>query len=204
MKLIVVCNNFATHNNEALSPLEDIGFPVVHTLADTALLLHGRPFFVPDYAEPCTATCHLALRISRLGKCISERFAHRYYDALTVAALFRAEGLLRRLSAAGLPWDVACGFDNAAAIGRFVPVGEADPALTRLSLRLDNAEAAAATTEHARFSPDRLVAHVSRYYTLRQGDLIFCGNPAPPVSVAIGQHLTASLNDQELLSFNIR
>lgn len=111
--------------------------PVVYTLTDTALTKDGKPFFIPDFASPCTFQMSLVLRISRLGRSISPRFAHRYYDALTAGVMFTAQNLFEYCVSHSLPWEMAKGFDGAAALGRFVTLTEESKALSGYDFHLE-------------------------------------------------------------------
>lgn len=207
--------------------------PVVYAVPDTALLKDNRPFFIPDFAQPCTYQASLVLRIGRLGRSIAPRFAHRYIDAVTVGIAFTADNLWREAVEKGLPWDVSKGFDNAAVVGRFLTLDTASDAPLQQAVkqrfvvmdRAQESEAEIVTQDSAclvdwstqatrrpgdhrpltpRFSPAELVAYLSRYYLLRQGDLIFMGFPCAPQTACIDHHLTAQLGDTQLLSFNIK
>lgn len=204
MKTFVLHNNYAAHNKTGVRALNNTECPVAYVLPDTAILKDGRPFFIPDFAEPCTMQTHLVVRISRLGKSVSPRFAHRYYDAATVGVTFRAEALLEWLRAAGLPWDVAVGFDGAAVIGRFVEAGDRDLSHTAFRVMLDGEEVLAGNSQQLLCSIDESIAYVSRFYTLRQGDLLFTGAPVEGVRVAIDRHVSGELDGMPLLEFNVK
>ena len=125
MKIIAIANTYPAYNKTAFPAFDKAEGPVVFSHADSALLKDGKPFFIPEFAEPCTYQVELVVRICRLGKSIPERFASRYYDGVTVGIAFTAHGLLERFCRAGYPWDLATGFDGAAAVGNFVPTGVA-------------------------------------------------------------------------------
>lgn len=204
MKTFVLHNNYAAHNKTGVCALNNTESPVAYVLPDTAILKDGRPFFIPDFAEPCTMQAHLVVRISRLGKSVSPRFAHRYYDAATVGVTFQAEALLGRLRAAGLPWDIAVGFDGAAVIGRFVEAAGRDLAHASFRVMLDGKEVQDGNAERLLCGIDESIAHVSRFYTLRQGDLLFTGAPADGIPVAIDQHVNGELDGVPLMGFNVK
>lgn len=204
MKLIGIYANHAAYNNHAPSPLYNKSAPIVYAMADTALLTGGRPFFVPDYARPCVCCAELAVRICRLGRYIAPRFAHRYYDAFTVAAHFAAANLLAEARREGLPWDLALGFDGAASVGEMVPLDGADAAAIPFSLSVDGQEMQRGTTADLLRSIDECIAYVSRFYTLRQGDLLFTGAAAPAFTVAADCHVDGTAGGRHVLSFNVR
>ena len=215
MKLIVLYNNYpATALNK--EPLD------VYTLPDTALLKDGKPFFIPDFANPCTLQGHLVVRICRLGRSISERFAHRYYDAITVGATFTAENLRQELATAQRPWDLAVGFDGAAAIGKMIPlyapkqqaqtedeVGvnlhfQPLPGDIKFSVLNGNTKIVDGVSSMMLNHIDKVIAQISKHYTLRQGDLIFTGCPNLPQTVAINDRITGYLDTEKVLQFNVK
>ena len=120
MKIFAVGMNYLQHNKELEGALYKPETPVIFTKADSALLKDGKPFFLPDFSEQVDYETELVVRICRLGKCIPERFAHRYYDAVTVGIDFTARDVQQRLRAAGHPWELSKGFDGSAAIGQWV------------------------------------------------------------------------------------
>ena len=191
-----------TYNKQAAGSLYDSGNPVIFTKADSSLLRGGRPLFLPDDLGSIDCAASLVVRICRLGKSIPERFAHRYYDAVTVGIDFTARDLLRRLQREGMPWEMAKGFDGAAAIGEWVPVTSGEGQHT---LRLDiDGHTVQHGTGDQRLTPEALIAHISRWYTLRTGDLIFTGTLTPPTPVAVDNHLTGYLDDRKVLEFNVK
>lgn len=180
--------------------------PVVHTLPDTALLRAGRPFFIPDYAVPCIYEMALVLRVCRLGKCISSRYACRYYDAVGMGVMFTALNLFKRCRDEGLPWEISKGFDGAAVLGEFVPLSETDYSAGNCELRLcaGGKEVDCATVDRVLCGADKSVAYISNFYTLRQGDLIYfmCGTVQPEAEIDV--RLTGYIGEKEVLSFNIK
>lgn len=205
MKIFAVGWNYLNHNkemNRALLPKE----PVLFMKPDTALLKDGRPFFLPPFSERIEYETELVVRISRLGKNIAPRFAHRYYDAVTVGIDFTARDLQARLRAEGSPWEISKGFDGSAVVGDFVPVDEAVGNLQDLhfSLRIDGKEVQKGHTADMIFPVDEMIAYISRFYTLRMGDLLFTGTPEGVGPVAIGNHLQGYLGERQLLDFHVR
>ena len=146
------------------------------------------------------------MRISRLGKTISERFAPRYYDAVTVGIDFTARDLQRKFREAGNPWELCKGFDNSAAIGTFVPLEQVGGNVQNLDfhLTIDDKEVQRGHTSDMLFQVDEIIAYVSRFMTLKIGDLLFTGTPVGVGPVSIGQHLQGYLGEEKVLDFNIR
>ena len=198
--------------------------PVVFTKCDSALVTRGRPFFIPDYTEECEYEAELVVRICRMGRSISERFAHRYYDAVTVGVDFTARDLQRRLREKGLPWDLAKGFDGSAVIGDFRDfnggsVLQLPGASSRneehnvaqvlkqgLGFRLDinGKTVQSGVSTDMIYSVDQIVSYISRFFTLKTGDLIFTGTPVGVGQVHIDDHITGWLDEEKVLEFNVK
>ena len=202
-----VCEtNYAEHNKELHNSLFKTEEPVIFTKADSALLTNGRPFFIPDFTERCDYETELVVRICRLGRSISQRFAHRYYDAVTVGIDFTARDLQERLRAQGLPWELSKGFDGSAAVGRFIAKEALEHDIQDLHFSLDiNGQ----TVQHGHTADmlrpvDELVSYISRYFTLKTGDLLFTGTPAGVGPVHENDHLEGWLEGEKVLEFNIK
>lgn len=204
MKIFTVAFNYTAYNKEGVGPLYNEEGPVVLSMPDSTLVKGGKPCFIPDDMGAVSGEVHLVVRVCRLGKSIPERFAHRYYDALTCGMTFAATDLLERLQRQGLPWDMAIGFDGATAIGEWLPVGQGSVPLHNFRLDIDGVTMQQGDTVQMLRSIDCLIAHISRHCTLRTGDIIFTGAPAPPFRVHENQHVTGYLDDRKLLEFNIK
>lgn len=198
--------------------------PVVFTKCDSALVTRGKPFFIPDYTEECEYEAELVVRICRMGRSISERFAHRYYDAVTVGVDFTARDLQRRLREKGLPWDLAKGFDGSAVIGEFRDFNggsalQLPGASSRneehnvaqvlkqgLAFRLDinGKTVQSGVSTDMVYSVDQIVSYISRFFTLKTGDLIFTGTPVGVGRVHIDDHITGWLDEEKVLEFNVK
>ena len=205
MKIIAVGMNYALHKKE-LGDAEELTEPVIFMKPDSSILRAGKPFFLPDFAQEFHYGTEVVVRISRLGKCIAPQFAHRYYDAVTVGIDFTARDLQRKFRQNGHPWELCKGFDNSACIGRFVPLEEVGGDVQQLDFRLeiDGKEVQHGYTSDMLFKVDEIIAYVSRFMTLKIGDLIYTGTPVGVGPVAIGQHLQGSLGEEKLLDFYIR
>lgn len=210
MKVFVACNkNFPEGNNPAgptLTMNDGAEMPAIYMLPDTALTRCGRPFFIPDFADPCTCSVHLVVRISRLGRSIPERFAYRYYDAMTVGVLFSAQRLWQECRAKGLPWELSTGFDGAACMGELVLTGE-EPAVWPDVVRLDEDDRTVLTAspqEEMSYTVHQLIAHISRFYTLRQGDFLYAGCIGHPVRARLNTQLAGWLDTKKVMSFKVK
>ena len=205
MKIIAVGMNYARHNKE-LGHTQENREPVIFMKPDSAILKDGKPVFVPDFSHEVHYETEVVVRICRLGKNIAPRFAHRYYDAVTVGIDFTARDLQRKFREAGNPWELCKGFDNSAAIGTFISLEQAGGDLQNLDFHLDidGCEVQRGNTADMLFKIDDIIAYVSRFMTLKIGDLLFTGTPAGVGPVSVGQHLQGYLGGEKLLDFHIR
>ena len=205
MKIFAIGMNYVEHNKELENALYKPEAPVVFTKADSSLLKSGKPFFVPDHLGRIDYEAEVVVRINRLGKNIAERFARRYYDALTVGIDFTARDLQTRLRKAGHPWEICKGFDGSAAIGEWVGVGAVDD-VQDVHFRLDrNGQTVQqGCTADMLFRVDELIAYISRFFTLKTGDLLFTGTPAGIGPVSIGDHLEGYLEDNRVLDLRCK
>ncbi len=196
--------NYAAHNKELHHTL-DLTEPTIFMKSDSSLLKDGKPFFIPDFSSEIHYETELVIKVDRLGKNIAERFAHRYYHEVTVGIDFTARDWQRRLRAQGLPWELSKSFDNSAVVGTFIPLSEAGN-VNDLSFHLDlnGKTVQEGHTKEMLFSVDQIVAYVSRFCTLKIGDLIYTGTPAGVGPVHIDDHLQGYLGDRKLLDFHVR
>lgn len=205
MKIFAIGMNYPEHNkalNGALSKPEE---PVIFTKADSALLKDHKPFFIPDHLGSIEYEAELVVRICRLGKTISERFAHRYYDAVTVGIDFTARDLQAKLKAAGRPWELCKGFDGAAALGEWVPVDKfRDIQDIRFHLDINGQTVQEGCSSDMLYKVDEIIAYISRYFTLKTGDILYTGCPSGCGPVHIDDHLEGYLEDRKVLEFNCK
>lgn len=204
MKIFAVGLNYASHNKEMKRTFES-SEPVLFMKPDTALLKDGKPFFLPDFSEDVQYETELVVRVCRLGKNIAEQFAHRYYDQVTVGIDFTARDLQKKQKELGLPWEIAKAFDQSAAVGTFIPREEIG-LLQELNFRLDiNGETVQqGNSREMIYSIDRIIAFISRFFTLKIGDLIFTGTPAGVGPVKINDHLQGFIEERKVLDFRVK
>lgn len=204
MKIIAVGWNYQAHNKELDNPLLPKE-PTIFLKPDSALLKDGKPFFLPDFSDRIEYEAELVVRISRLGKNIATRFARRYYDAVTVGIDFTARDIQQKMRSEGGPWDISKGFDSSAAVGRFIPVEEAGlPGATVFTLSINGREVQRGNTTDMIFGIDEIISYVSRFYTIKTGDLIYTGTPQGVGPVKIGDHLEGYIGNRKLLDFYVR
>ena len=189
MKIIAVGKNYAEHAYEFDGTVDRPQVPLIFMKPDSAIIKNGKHFYVPDFLGRVDYEAEIVVRINKLGKSIPARFAHRYYDAITVGIDFTARDMQRGLIERGEPWDLSKGFDGSAVLGEFCPVDSLDINNIDFSLTIDDNVVQKANTSQMYFSVDEIIAYVSRFCTLKTGDLIFTGTPAGAGEAKIGTHL---------------
>jgi len=204
MKIIAIGRNYAEHAKELNNPVPTAA-PVIFMKPDTALLKDNKPFYHPDFSEDIHHEIEIVLKVCKEGKHISEKFAGDYFDEIGLGIDFTARDVQARHKEKGLPWELAKGFDGSAPISQFFPKSDfAD--LYNLNFRLDvNGQTRqAGSTKDLLFKFEFIIAFVSKYITLKKGDLIFTGTPQGVAKVAIGDRLEGYLEDKKLLDFCVK
>lgn len=204
MKIIAVGKNYAEHAYEFDGTVDRPQVPLIFMKPDSAIIKNGKHFYVPDFLGRVDYEAEIVVRINKLGKSIPARFAHRYYDAITVGIDFTARDMQRGLIERGEPWDLSKGFDGSAVLGEFCPVDSLDINNIDFSLTIDDNVVQKANTSQMYFSVDEIIAYVSRFCTLKTGDLIFTGTPAGAGEAKIGTHLKGYIGENKVLDFHVR
>ena len=205
MKIFAIGMNYLQHTAELDGSAYKPEAPVIFTKADSSLLKDGKPFFVPDDMGRIDYETEIVVRICRLGKAIPARFAHRYYDAVTVGIDFTARELQAELRKKGLPWEMCKGFDGAAAIGEWVSVEKfRDVQALQFHLDINGKTVQEGRTSDMLFKIDEIIEYISKYFTLKTGDIIYTGTPVGVGPVNIDDHLTGYIEDRKVLEFNIK
>jgi len=203
MKIICVGRNYAQHAKELNNELPKE--PVLFLKPESSILLKRLPFFYPDFSDDVQYEAELVVKINRVGKHIDAKFAHKYYNEITVGIDFTARDLQIQLKAKGLPWEKAKAFDGSAAIGKWVDKSEIQD-LNNIAFELELNGTSRQKGESAQmlFPINELIAEISKYFTLKIGDLIFTGTPAGVGPVNKGDLLTAYLERRKLLELKIK
>jgi len=207
MKIICVGHNYRQHNEEmGRSNISGEDDPVLFLKPDSALLKDNKPFFIPDFSHNIHYELEVVVKINRLGKNIAERFSGRYYDELTVGIDFTARDLQSELKEKRLPWEISKGFDNSAALGEFVPKSSLTKDVNNLEFELlkNNSSVQKGNTSDMIHSIDEIISYVSRFFTLKIGDIVFTGTPAGVGQVEIDDRLEGFLEGKKLFDFYVR
>ena len=204
MKIIAVGKNYAEHALEFDGTVEKPSVPMIFMKPDSAIIKNGKHFYVPDFLGRVDFEAEIVVRINKLGKSIPARFAHRYYDAITVGIDFTARDMQRAFIEAGSPWELSKGFDGSAVLGEFRPVEQYNINDVPFSLTIDDKVVQSASTAQMLFKVDEIIAYISRFCTLKTGDLIFTGTPAGCGPVSIGTHLRGYIGEDKVLDFQVR
>jgi acylpyruvate hydrolase len=203
MKIICIGLNYRKHALEMgwNIPKE----PVVFLKPDSALLKNNKPFFLPDFSENIHYEVEVVVKISKLGKSISSKFAPRYFDEVTLGIDITARDLQSRQTAAGMPWELSKCFDGAAPVGSFLPVSTfKDMGDIDFRLEINERIVQQSNTSDMIFGINEIIEYVSRYFTLKTGDLIFTGTPSGVGQLKRNDNLVAYLGDKPLLDFMIK
>lgn len=203
MKILAIGQNYIEHNKELNSknPTE----PVVFMKPDSALLKSNKPFYLPDFSSELHYETELIVKINRLGKNISNKFASRYYTEIGLGVDFTARDIQRRLKAGGYPWELAKAFDQSAVIGNFIPVAElGDVQQIDFHLDLNGETVQKGNSRDMIFPIDELIAYTSRFFTLKIGDILFTGTPVGVGPVKVGDRLEGYIFDRKMFDFKIK
>lgn len=203
MKIICVGRNYAAHINELKS--ETPSEPVLFLKPDTAILLKKQPFFIPDFSDEVHHEVEVLVRINKVGKHIDKKFAHKYYDEIGLGIDFTARDLQTELKKQGLPWEKAKSFDGAAVVGKFIDKKEfQDLNNINFCLKRNGNIVQKSNTMLMMWKIDTLIEFISKYFTLKIGDVIFTGTPEGVGRVSVNDVLTGFLEDSEVFSIKVK
>jgi acylpyruvate hydrolase len=202
MKIICIGRNYADHARELKNDIP--AEPVIFMKPDSALITGNRPFYLPEFSTDMHYETELVVRIHKLGRHIEERFAHKYYADITVGIDFTARDVQQRLKSQGLPWELAKAFDGSAVLGEWVPLAGRDIQDLHFHLDKNGKTVQQGHTADMLFNVNQIISFVSRYFTLKIGDLIYTGTPAGVGKVDIGDPLNGFLGDKELFRCEVK
>lgn len=203
MKIICIGRNYLKHAREMDSPVPTE--PIFFLKPESAIIKNNKPFFLPDFSKEIHYEVELVLQISRLGKNIAPEFAHRYYNKIGIGIDFTARDIQRKCKENGLPWEKAKAFDGAAPLGKFVKKETlGNVANIDFKLEINDRTVQHGNTGDLIFPFDELIAYISRFFTLKTGDLIFTGTPEGVGQVKRNDELKAYINDELLLDFPVK
>ena len=203
MKIICIGRNYIDHINELgnITPKE----PIFFLKPETAIQPKGHPFFIPDFSKKIHYEIELVIRINKIGKHIEERFAYKYYNEIGIGIDFTARDIQEECKKKGLPWEKAKGFDGSAQISKIF-INKKDIDLQNISFRLEknNNKVQEGNSKHMIFSFDKIISYISKFYTLKIGDLIYTGTPKGVGSIKKGDQLKGYLNNSKLIQVQIK
>ncbi|MBO6880691.1 MULTISPECIES: fumarylacetoacetate hydrolase family protein [Winogradskyella] len=203
MKLICIGRNYTDHIKELEN--EKPTDPVVFLKPDTSILLKKQPFFIPEFSDDVHHEVEVLVKIKKVGKYIDKKFAHKYYDEIGLGIDFTARDLQAQLKAKGLPWEKAKAFDGAAVIGKWLPKTQFQNIDNiNFSLKKNDEVVQSGNTELMLWKIDELIEYVSKYFTLKIGDIIFTGTPAGVGKVFANDKLIGYIEDKEMFSIKIK
>jgi 2-keto-4-pentenoate hydratase/2-oxohepta-3-ene-1,7-dioic acid hydratase in catechol pathway len=203
MKLICIGRNYTKHIEELQN--EKPTDPVVFLKPDTAILLKKQPFFIPDFSDDVHHEVEILVKINKVGKHIDKKFAHKYYEEIGLGIDFTARDLQSELKAKGLPWEKAKAFDGAAVIGKWLPKSNFENVDEIKFKLLKNDEVVQdGNTNLMLWKIDELIEYVSKYFTLKIGDIIFTGTPAGVGKVVANDKLKGYIENDELFSITVK
>ena len=203
MKIICIGRNYTDHIKELAN--EKPTDPVIFLKPDTAILLKKQPFFIPDFSNDVHHEVEILVKISRVGKHIDKSFAHKYYDEIGLGIDFTARDLQQKLKEKGLPWEKAKSFDGAAVIGKWLDKSDFESVdAINFSLEKNGVLVQQGNTSHMLWKIDELIEYVSKYFTLKIGDIIFTGTPAGVAKVEANDELKGLIENNEMFNVTIK
>ena len=202
MKIICIGRNYTDHAKELNNPVPQE--PVFFMKPDSSILLKNRPFFLPEFSSEIHHELEIVVKISRLGKHIEKRFAHRYYNEVTAGIDFTARDIQTRCKKEGLPWEIAKAFDASAVVGKFISLPETGINNISFSLKINDKTVQQGNTADMLFDVDTIISYVSRFVTLKTGDMLFTGTPAGVGPVKLNDHLEGFVEGNKVFDFKIK
>lgn len=203
MKIIAIGRNYIDHAKELNNPIPET--PVIFMKPDTAVLKDNKDFYYPEFSSDVHYECEVVFRICNEGKHVSKKFAHKYYDAIGLGIDFTARDIQAKHKEKGLPWELAKAFDHSAVLSNLIPKEEFEN-LSDINFSLKKNEDIVQTgnTKDMIFDIDSLIVYISKFITLRKGDLIYTGTPAGVGSIKIGDKFEGYIGDKLMFTTQIK
>jgi acylpyruvate hydrolase len=203
MKIFAIGRNYIDHAKELNNPVPDE--PIFFMKPDTAIILNNKPFFYPDFTQELHYETEIVLKLNRVGKNVAEKFAHRYYTEIGIGIDFTARDVQNKCREKGLPWEVAKSFDGSAPISAFLPKENfSDVHHINFHLDINGKTVQKGNTGDLIFSYEKIIAHISKFVTIKMGDLIFTGTPAGVGPIKIGDRLQAYIGSELMMDFYVK
>jgi 2-keto-4-pentenoate hydratase/2-oxohepta-3-ene-1,7-dioic acid hydratase in catechol pathway len=203
MKIFCVGRNYTDHAKELNNDIPDE--PVIFMKPKSALLQPHTPFYYPEFTNELHYECELVLRIAKNGKYIQDKFANKYYDAITTGIDFTARDIQDELKQKGLPWEKAKAWDNSAVIGKWLPLADIkDKNKINFSLQKNKELVQKGNSQDMLFDFDYIVSYISNFFSINIGDLIFTGTPAGGGEIVVGDEIEAFMEDQSMLTLEVK
>ncbi|MCH8317530.1 MAG: fumarylacetoacetate hydrolase family protein [Bacteroidetes bacterium] len=203
MKILAIGRNYSKHIDELGNEREEE--PVVFIKPDTALLKDNASFFYPDFSTEIHYEVELIIRINKDGKNIDKRFAHNYYNEIGVGIDFTARDLQQKAKEKRLPWTLSKGFNGSAPVSNFLPLEEFDDINNiDFSLKVNNILKQKGNSQNMIFNFDYIISYISKFITLKKGDIVFTGTPEGVGPIHIGDNIEAYIEDKKMLGFDVR
>lgn len=203
MKIIAIGRNYIDHAKELNNPVPQS--PVIFMKPDTAILKDNKDFYYPEFSTDIHFECELVYRICNEGKHVSPKFAKKYYDAVGLGIDFTARDIQSKHKEKGLPWELAKSFDNSAVISNLISKEEfEDLGNINFSLQKNETVVQSGNTKDMIFDIDALIVYISKFITLRKGDLIYTGTPAGVGPITIGDKLEGYIEDKLMFTTQIK
>jgi len=202
MKIFCVGRNYSKHAKELGNDIPES--PVIFMKPETSVLRPSQPFFIPSFSSDIHYEAEIVVRICRLGKGISSKFAKRYYDKITIGIDFTARNIQKKLKDQGLPWEISKGFDGSAALGEWIDIPENGINNIEFSLDINDKTVQFGNTKDMLFNVDKVISYISTFYTLKIGDIIYTGTPEGVGKIQTGDILIGKIQGKELLHLKIK
>lgn len=203
MKIICIGRNYIDHAKELNNPVPKV--PVFFMKPDTALIQKHNPFFYPEFSKDIHYETELVIKISKNGRHIEERFAHKYYDEIGIGLDLTARDLQSECKKKGLPWEIAKAFDNSAPLGSFKNISEfEDLNNINFSLKINGEQRQVGNSADMIFNFNQIISYLSQFVTLKLGDLIFTGTPAGVGPIKIDDHFEAFIEKDKMLDLKVK